>query len=123
MCKIILSINPEFVDKIISGEKKYEFRTRIPKRTVDKIVIYSTSPVMKVLAEVDVKKVVSDTPNRLWNTTKENSGIKESFFYKYFNERTVAHAFELGDVKVFENPKNLIDFGCKAAPQSFIYIS
>lgn len=122
MCKILLSINPEYVEKIISGEKKYEFRTRIPKKTVDKIIIYSTSPVMKILAEVDVRKVVSDSPSRLWSTTKDYSGINESFFNKYFDERLIAYAFELGNVEVYETPKKLLDFGCKVAPQSFVYI-
>ena len=102
MCKIILSINPEHVEKILSGEKKYEFRTRLPKRRVDKIIIYSTSPIMKVLGEVDVKRTLSDKPLTVWNITKNYSGIDESFFRKYFNKRTVAHAFELGKVNMFE---------------------
>ena len=54
MCKILLSINPRYVEKILSGEKKYEFRTRIAKRKVDSILIYSTAPVKRVLAEVTV---------------------------------------------------------------------
>ena len=38
--KAILSIRPEYVDRILSGEKKYEFRKRIFKREdVDTIVI------------------------------------------------------------------------------------
>ena len=30
--KVLLSIKPEFVEKIISGEKKFEFRKSLPKR-------------------------------------------------------------------------------------------
>jgi len=36
MSDILLSINPEFVAKIISGEKHYEYRTRVPKREIKK---------------------------------------------------------------------------------------
>lgn len=59
MCSIILSIYPRFVDKIISGDKKFEFREVLPKRNVDKIIIYSTSPIMKIIAEVEVKATIT----------------------------------------------------------------
>ena len=32
MSKILMSIKPEYVDKIFSGEKKYEYRKRIVQR-------------------------------------------------------------------------------------------
>lgn len=44
MCKILLSIKPEYVEKIIKGEKLFEFRRTVPKRKVDVVVIYSTFP-------------------------------------------------------------------------------
>ena len=34
MKAILLAIKPEYVDKILSGEKKYEYRTRIAKEKV-----------------------------------------------------------------------------------------
>lgn len=122
MCRILLSINPKYVEKIISGEKKYEFRTKIPKRRVDKIIIYSTSPIMKVLAEVDVKNTISEKPMTIWKIAKDKSGIDKKFFTKYFNNRDIAHAYELGDVRVFDEPMDLSDFGCSYAPQSFVYL-
>lgn len=46
--KVLLSINPEYVEKIFSGIKKYEYRRSIFKNeAVDTIVIYSTSPIKK----------------------------------------------------------------------------
>lgn len=79
MCKILLSINPRYVEKILSGEKKYEFRTRIAKRKVDSILIYSTAPVKRVLAEVTVKKVLKGSPDELWDITEKYSGIDKKF--------------------------------------------
>ena len=46
--KIIVSINPEYVEKILSGEKKFEYRTRAAKQQVDTLIIYATKPMMKV---------------------------------------------------------------------------
>lgn len=122
MCKILLSIKPEYVEKILSGEKKFEFRTRVAKRKVDKIVIYSTRPVMKVLGEVDVVSVISGKPTTLWEKTEEFAGIDEEYFDDYFYNRDLAHAYKLGEVRIYQEPKKLMDFGCKTAPQSFVYI-
>ena len=59
MCRILLSINPEYSSKIMQGIKKYEFRRQIAKRNVDEIIIYSTFPQMKVIGSVKVKGVIS----------------------------------------------------------------
>ena len=41
MCDVLMSINPEYVELIFNGEKKYEFRKNVCKRRVDKIIIYN----------------------------------------------------------------------------------
>lgn len=51
MCKMLLSINPEHVENILCGKKRFEFRKVCCKADVDKIIIYSTAPVMRVVAE------------------------------------------------------------------------
>ena len=51
MCKILLSINPEHVENIFNGNKKYEYRKIKCKEKVDKIIIYSTAPIMQVVGE------------------------------------------------------------------------
>ena len=58
MCKLLMSINPEHVENILAGKKKYEFRKKKCKEQIDSIVIYSTAPVMKVVAEVEVKDII-----------------------------------------------------------------
>lgn len=122
MCKILLSINPQFVDQIIKGNKKFEFRTKVARRKVDKIIVYSTNPVKKVLAEVEVKSVIAAKPKDLWGLTQQFAGVNKYFFEEYFQDRDVAYAYELGDVEVYDTPKELSEFGCKMAPQSFVYL-
>ena len=80
MCAILLSINPQYVERIMCGEKKFEFRKNVCKRNVDKIVIYSTSPVMKVVGEAEVEEVLVDEPQKIWNVTEEYSGVEREFF-------------------------------------------
>ena len=45
------------------------------------------------------------------------------FFDRYFYGHKIAYAYELGEIIKYVRPKELIEFGCKFAPQSFIYVS
>ncbi len=123
MCAILLSINPEYVERIMCGEKKYEFRKNLCKRKVDKIIIYSTSPVMKVVGEATVEDILVDKPEKIWDITKEESGINLEFFEEYYDGRKQAVAYKLNHVVEYEEPKLLKDYGISAAPQSFCYLN
>lgn len=122
MKKILLSINPEYVERILNGTKKFEYRTKVAKRDIKAILIYCTYPTKKVVAQVKIKSILSDSPENLWKMTKEFSGISKEFFDRYFKNREVAYAYELGDVIEYKKPKLLEDFGIHYAPQSFIYV-
>lgn len=120
--KLIISINPEHVNSIINGIKKYEFRTKIAKYDVEKLIIYETSPTKKIVAEATVLQTLQMAPKELWKITKNESGITKEFYDGYFKNRTIAYAYKLGEIKVYDKPLNLSDFGLKNAPQSFVYI-
>jgi predicted transcriptional regulator len=50
---VLLSIKPEFADKIFCGLKRYEFRKVLFKnRNVKKIVVYASAPIRKVIGVV-----------------------------------------------------------------------
>ena len=122
MCSILLSINPSHVENIMNGIKIYEFRKKACKRHVDKIVIYSTTPVMKVVGEADVDEVLIDRPSEIWKITKKKSGIDKTFFDDYFEDRDQAVAYKLKNITKYSKPKGLEELGIKNAPQSFQYI-
>lgn len=57
MATILLSIKPEYVDKIFTRTKKYEYRKRLSQLPVDKIIVYSTDPIKDgVCAKNHVRK-------------------------------------------------------------------
>lgn len=122
MRKILISINPEHVAKILSGEKKFEYRTKAAKRDVDSLIIYETTPVKRVVAEAKIIEVIELPPEELWNETQHQSGISKAFFDKYFQGRKVAYAYRLGEVKAYDDPRELSFYGIKSAPQSFVYL-
>ena len=122
MCAILLSINPSHVENIMSGCKTYEFRKKACKKHVEKIIIYSTTPVMKVVGEADVEDVLIGKPEEIWNITQKMSGIDKSFFDSYYDKREEAVAYKLTNVVQYEVPKDLKEYGISCAPQSFQYI-
>lgn len=122
MCKILLSINPEHVDHILDGSKEYEFRKIRCRESVDGIIIYCTSPVKQVVAEADIDTILEDTPEKIWSQTKKKSGISAEFFFKYYEGKAKAVAYKLANLRKFEEPKTLEDYGVSAAPQSFVYV-
>ena len=117
-----MSINPEHVDNILAGTKKFEFRKTKCKEKIDSIIIYSTFPIMRVVAEVEVKDIIEDTPQAVWSKTRTAAGIDKIFFDRYYDGRDVAVAYVLGEVRKFTAPKHLADYGVKAAPQSYVYV-
>lgn len=122
MSTILLSINPQYVERIMRGEKVYEFRKTQCKKKVDRIIIYSTSPVMKVVGEANIADILVDLPHNIWSITEKKSGVEKNFFDKYYEGKAQAIAYMLSNVIQYDIPKNLIDFGIKSAPQSFCYV-
>ena len=118
---IIISINPGYVREIVNGSKRYEYRTKVAKKDVDKLIIYATSPIMKVIGEAGILDVLALSPDELWEETKEFSGITKGCFDNYFKNGKIAYAYKLGKIKVYDEPKELSEFGLKSAPQSFVY--
>lgn len=122
MCKILLSIKPEYASQILQGVKKYEYRRQVAKKNVDEIIIYSTTPEMKIIGKVKVKGIIKMTPEKLWEKTNKYSGICKSKFFSYFEGKEISYAYELGEVIPFNPPKKLMDYKIKTAPQNFLYL-
>jgi type I restriction enzyme S subunit len=121
---ILLSIKPIHADKIISGQKIFEYRRKIPAMTIEYIAIYSSSPVKKVTALAKVVNVVTESPAKLWDITHEGGAISKEAFDNYFNGLLIAHAFKFGQITklISPIPLNIINKSIHP-PQSFRYLS
>ena len=118
--KVVLSIKPKFVESIIKGNKKYEYRKAIFKKNVDTVVIYKTTPFCKIIGEFEIDGILYDTPENIWQITQEFAGITQDYFDKYFYNRKIAYAIKIGNIKQYElEPKDIIKQF--KAPQSFMY--
>ena len=122
MQAILLSIKPEYVEQIFAGIKRYEYRKRLPREEVSKLVIYATNPVKQVIGEVKLEGFLSGSPDYIWERTKKDAGITQNKFRQYFEGTMKAYALILGEITVYESPRSLNDFGVLSAPQSFVYL-
>lgn len=118
----LFSIRPKYVEKIFNGTKKFEYRKQPNRIPISKILIYETAPIMKIVGEAKVEKVLVDTPEVIWEKTKEYSGISKEFYFQYYRRRYAAVAYQLKNIIKYDIPKELSDFGIKRAPQSFCYL-
>ena len=88
--KALLSIKPEFVNEILTGKKKYEYRKRIFKQDIEAVVIYASMPVGKIVGEFTIDGIINDNPMAIWKETKEYSGISFEDYKKYFEGKEEA---------------------------------
>ena len=123
MSIILMSIKPEYVDKIFSGEKKYEYRKRMCKEKIDRIIVYSSFPIQKVVGELIIKRVLYDKKSKIWNKTNRYGGITKTKYDKYFENCNYAVAYEIEKAILYNKQKDLKDFNVKMAPQSYVYIT
>ena len=121
--KIVLSIKPEFANKIFAGTKKYEFRRSIFKNPdVKKVIVYASSPVQKIIGEFEIEHILNHDVDTLWDITKDLSGISSDYFYQYFSEKEKGFAIKIKNVKRYKSPECLKKDFNLLPPQSFAYL-
>ena len=120
---VLFSIKPKYVEEILKGTKKYEFRRTIFKKSCSRALIYATSPMKRIVASFSIKQIFEDTPENLWMRFHEESGISKEKFFKYFEKKEKGYAIKIDDLDEFEesfDPKEVNP--SFRPPQSFYYV-
>lgn len=120
---ILLSIKPKFADMILSGVKKVEYRKALASIANDRIFLYATAPIKKVVGEVKVKRADrSENKEAVWACYLDCSGITKEEFDEYFKDKKCASWYFLEEPIRYKKPQNIRYFGVKSAPRNFIYL-
>lgn len=99
MNEIIISIKPNFVDKILCGEKTAELRTRRANLLPGtKMWIYSTLPRGEICAHACVDYVLTDTPESIWEQFCDDIAITEEEFWQYVGTRDTVSVIKMTEV-------------------------
>lgn len=120
---ILLSIKPEYTQKIFSGEKKYEFRKQRPISIIEKVLVYESAPSKNIVGWFTVKRIVSGSPKDIWEKCKNSGGIERKEYFAYCNGRKVIYALEIDSILQFRTPINPFEI-CSdfRPPQNFSYL-
>jgi len=121
---VLLSVKPMYAEAIVLGRKKYEVRRSIFKRRdIDRVYIYSTSPVNKIIGSFEVGEIFEDSPQKIWDVCYKHVWMSKSDFFRYFEGSPKAFAIKIINAYSFASlidPYSVIyDF---RPPQSFCYI-
>lgn len=124
--QFVLSVRPQYSDKILKGQKTVELRRRFPVVAPRSTIayIYSTSPERAMVGFVEIKDVKELSVEKIWDEYKDTAFIEEKDFYNYFQGLTSGFALIFEEVQRFSRKIPLHElrdrFGFEP-PQSFLY--
>ena len=120
---VLMSIKPEFANKIFDGSKKFEFRRAIFKnRLVKKVIVYASSPVQKVIGEFEIDHILDYDIETLWQETSQDSGISREVCEQYFFDKEQGYAIKIKSTRKYRTPLCIKKDFNATPPQSFMYV-
>ena len=147
MKSILISIRPEFVAKILNGEKTIEIRKTAPKcdLPIDVYIYCTKGDYIGRISNKYVGKVVAKfTLCEIENIGKYAYSFKDRRFYELLGRACLTpedlaeyakitryefekngmglYAWHISDLQIFDKPKDLSEFGLAKAPQSWQYV-
>ena len=121
--KVLISIKPQYVEKILSGEKRYEYRRVLFKKEVSTVIVYASSPVKRIIGEFEIADILEESPAILWEKTGDYSGVSREEFFKYFSGKSKGFAIKIGKITVYPEAVDPYSGNTKFfPPQSFRYV-
>ncbi|MFH0765649.1 MAG: hypothetical protein V2A61_04425, partial [Calditrichota bacterium] len=101
---ILMSIDPLFADKILSGQKTIEIRINFPTRwTGARVIFYASSPIQSIVGEATVASVVKGSPDYLWEKYHDQIGCSYFDFKKYCKNHIEISALRLDKINPYIN--------------------
>lgn len=84
---IVLSIRPQYAEKIFDGSKRVELR-RIRPKYISKgtlVLIYASSPIKSLVGAFKVEQVIERQLQDLWQVVQDKASITREEFDAYFD--------------------------------------
>jgi len=113
---IILSIHPEWVEKIKSGEKTVELRKKLPEN-LGRIFVYETKPTMQIVGELYYTDILNQDIYTLYDSTEGKTGVDIDRFLKYFDKKEKGYGIIIKKLELFKIPLKL-----KNPPQNYKFV-
>jgi predicted transcriptional regulator len=96
---LLLSVKPEFAERLLRGEKTIEIRRRFhPRWRGSRIAIYASSPERALVGEATIGTVKAASPEEIWDRYGDQMGCSRNEFLAYAGEKEEVFAIQLGEV-------------------------
>ena len=122
---VLLSVKPRFAEQILAGTKTVEFRRSWAAEPVGLAVVYSSSPVQRLVGIVEIEGAVVASPTSVWTRCRARGpGLEQKELMEYFAGKDQAYGVLLGGLTLPAKPvppKSL--FRGFRPPQSYRYLS
>jgi predicted transcriptional regulator len=106
--KILISIQPKYLERILSGQKLIEVRKRFSPRWLgSRAVLYGTHPMSSLVGEATIATITSGSPAHIWSVYGERIGATWDEFEAYTSLCSSVSAIELADVTAYVAPIGL----------------
>lgn len=114
---LLISVRPEFAEKILNGTKTVELRKSCPNVDIgDLVVIYSTLPEKAIVGTCVVERIIKEAPSKLWRKYSNKLGIDRKRYFEYFKHTDVAVGIVLTSIDKLDRKLSL-DSVRKAIPE------
>lgn len=123
MACALYSIKKEYSTLILSGVKSIEFRKYAASKHLDKLYIYESRGLGKIVGEVFVEKTVTCPLEYAWKLGAKRGCISKQYFESYYSGKSSATLIYLGECSSYETPISLKEIGVSRPPQSFCYLT
>lgn len=117
----IITIKREYLDRISSGEKRVEFRRRLPRelKRGDRVFCVGSGSGGHIFLAFHVEGVVRCGVDTMWSRYWHCGGISKSDFFDYFYGQDYAYAMRIAHVIRMDGSLNVRQLGLSRAPQWF----
>ncbi len=125
---LLLSIQPQYADKIFDGTKLVELRRTRPKISCGEVaIVYVSTPTNAIVGLIEIEKITGAPPSLIWPKICQHAGISKQTFDEYYRGANTAFALYLRHARLLPRPIHLTylrrlwqNF---RPPQSFGYLS
>jgi predicted transcriptional regulator len=124
---LLMSIRPQYAEKIFNGTKTVELRRVKPKllQEGDLIFVYVSAPVKSLVGAFSVASLMQKDIFSLWDDVKDFAGISHEDYLAYFKDAQKGVAIFIKNVWLLPKPVHLSDIQKEIngfyPPQSFRY--
>ncbi|MEZ4725691.1 MAG: ASCH domain-containing protein [Caldilineaceae bacterium] len=107
---LMLSIQPQYAEKIFQGIKTVELRKVKPNVVQgDTVFVYISSPIQELYGKFEVDKVISKPVEELWKIVNRDAGVSQKEFFDYYKDTNIGYGIYLRSPVIIKCPISLND--------------